>query len=185
VSHGGACLLVCHVGEEAIGGKDSFDAFNTNCVLFICPHLDFSLTRSHSLVRTHLLVTLHALPTCSLVSTHLLNHTHSFVHHSPVCTPSLTHPPPSRYSEDDFLNQHDDAIGDDRLPTWAFVVSLTKGQWKEGFGGELEYLTARAGTTQTWSEHHLIPGTQHIAAPLTRLFNFFLSLRSFIFLSRV
>jgi Rps23 Pro-64 3,4-dihydroxylase Tpa1-like proline 4-hydroxylase len=82
------------------------------------------------------------------------------------------------------LNQHDDAIGDDRLPTWAFVVSLTKGQWKEGFGGELEYLTARAGTTQTWSEHHLIPGTQRIAAPhsFVRLFLY----TSFVFfLSRV
>jgi hypothetical protein len=57
----------------------------------------------------------------------------------------------TQYSKGDFLSSHNDAIGNDRLPTFAFVISLTAGPtWTKGFGGELEFLTAREGEPAQW-----------------------------------
>ena len=52
----------------------------------------------------------------------------------------------TQYSSGDFLSIHDDAIGSDDMPTYAFVVSLTQGPtWQPEFGGELQFLIAKKG----------------------------------------
>lgn len=60
----------------------------------------------------------------------------------------------TQYTNGDFLSMHDDAIGNDRLPTFAFVISLTAGApWVNGFGGQLEFLVSDGKNSQpSWGK---------------------------------